>query len=93
MANDLQVRNKMTAEALKQSENSRIDFVGNPKKDGNIFFSCGSKTGYVGQALKGAIAEGTVDVTKVMYAETSKDGKEWVPCLFLPNTQNVILSI
>lgn len=72
--------NRMTARQLVISENAKLDFVQNPHT-GKIFFSCGSKRGYVSPAAVEKMATGTLD--DFQYAEVSLDGKPAVPCLMV----------
>lgn len=79
-------RNFMSAEALKERENnSTIDFIPNPKKEGSLFFTCGSiSSGYISPAVKEAYKAGNLKLSDMKYAECSKDGGEtWVPTLMI----------
>ena len=78
----LEVRNQMAARKLVENEKSTIDFVPNPKKNGSLFFTCGSKTGYIAPSLLEKIDE--ADLNEITYVETRKPGSEkWIPCLLL----------
>ena len=71
----------MSAKQLVISENSPLQFITNPK-NGNVFFTCGSKTGYIAPSLLEKIDE--ADLNEITYVETRKEGStEWVPCLLL----------
>ena len=78
----LEVRNQMAARKLVENEKSTLDFVPNPQKHGSLFFTCGSKTGYIAPSLLEKIDE--ADLNEITYVETRKEGStEWVPCLLL----------
>lgn len=78
----LETRNLMTAAKLVEAEQSTIDFVPNPKKNGSLFFTCGSKTGYIAPSLLNEID--TAPIEDMVYVETRKeDSANWVPCLML----------
>lgn len=80
---NMQVRNVMTAKALVEKEQSTIDFVNNPKTN-RIFFTCGSKTGYVSPAVVAKIE--SVELEDLKYAECASVGTDnWIPCLFFNN--------
>ena len=78
----LETRNQMSARELIINEHSTIDFVPNPKKNGSLFFTCGSKTGYIAPSLLENIEK--ANLNDITYEETRKPGStEWVPCLLL----------
>ena len=78
----LETRNQMSARELVETEKSTIDFVPNPQRNGKLFFTCGSKTGYIAPSLLEAID--TAELNDISYVETRKPGsQEWVPCLLL----------
>jgi len=78
--NQIKTRNKMSARDLVISENASLEFVKNPNT-GKIFFVCGSKKGYVSRAAVEKMGTGSLD--DFIYAEVSKDGKTYVPCLMI----------
>ena len=72
----------MSAHDLVINEHSTLDFVPNPQKDGALFFTCGSKTGYIAPSLLEKI--NTAELNEITYVETRKEGSDkWVPCLLL----------
>ena len=76
--------NRMSAKQLVISENSPLQFITNPK-NGNVFFTCGSKTGYVSPAVKQIMDSCSLE--ELQYAECSIDaGATWVPCLMVQGT-------
>ena len=78
--------NRMSAKQLVISENSPLQFITNPK-NGNVFFTCGSKTGYVSPAVKQIMDSCSLE--ELQYAECSIDGQPAVPCLMVVgNSQN-----
>lgn len=79
MAN-ISSKNRMSAKQLVISENSPLKFITNPK-NGNVFFMCGKKSGYISPAAKKIIDTCTLD--DLQYAECSIDGKAAVPCLMV----------
>lgn len=87
----MEARNRMSAAALKASENANIEFINNPKT-GKMFFSCGSKTGYISPRVKEAHQNGTLTTEQMDYCECSIDGTEYVPCLMIhaDNSKNVV---
>ena len=87
----MRFRNKMSARELVCSENSTLKFVENPNT-GKVFFTCGSKKGYVSPAALEHMEQGELD--NFCYAEVSMDGKTYVPCLMLVNkpTEKIIRS-
>ena len=72
--------NRMSAKQLVISENSPLHFITNPK-NGNLFFTCGSKTGYVSPAVKQIMDSCSLE--ELQYAECSIDGQPAVPCLMV----------
>ena len=72
----------MSARELVSSENATLKFVKNPNT-GKVFFTCGSKKGYVSPAALEHMEQGELD--DFCYAEVSRDGKTYVPCLMLVN--------
>ena len=74
-------KNQSSAKALVIKENAPIKFIKNPKKPGSIFFVCGSKRGYVSPAVCEKID--TISLDEMQYAEVSKDGGEYIPCLMV----------
>ena len=79
MAN-ISSKNRMSAKQLVISENAPLQFITNPK-NGNVFFMCGKKAGYISPAAKKIID--TCSIDDLQYAECSIDGKEAVPCLMV----------
>ena len=72
--------NRMSAKQLVISENAPLQFITNPK-NGNVFFTCGSKTGYVSPAVKQIMDSCSLE--ELQYAECSIDGQPAVPCLMV----------
>lgn len=90
-ANKMNVRNQMSAIALKASENDNIRFIKNPKT-GKLFFTCGTKTGYISPAVQQQANEITLE--KLNYAECSIEGTDnWIPVLMMRNDNNVVRSL
>lgn len=89
--NAIQYRNRMSARELVISENATLKFVENPNT-GKVFFTCGSKKGYVSPAALEHIEQGELD--DFCYAEVTMDGKTYIPCLMLVNkpTEKVVRS-
>ncbi len=89
--NQIKTRNKMSARDLVISENASLKFVENPNT-GKIFFTCGSKKGYVSPAALEHMEQGKLD--DFCYAEVTMDGKTYIPCLMLVNkpTEKVVRS-
>ncbi len=88
----LEVRNRMSASALKQSENGNIEFIQNPKT-GKLFFACGTKTGYISPKVREAQEAGNLRLEDMQYAECKKPGtNDWVSCLMMRGTANVVAS-
>lgn len=88
MATNSNFRNKMSARALTQQEGASLDFVKNPKNN-KIFFSCGNTVGYISKK---------VDINKVElddldYAEVKSEKGDWIPCLFMKASNNVVRSL
>ena len=85
------IRNKMSARELVISEKASLQFVENPNT-GKIFFTCGSKKGYVSPAALEHMEKGKLD--DFCYAEVSMDGKTYIPSLMLANklTEKVVRS-
>ena len=81
----------MSARELVISENATLNFVENPNT-GKIFFTCGSKKGYVSPAALEHMEKGKLD--DFYYAEVSIGGSDYVPCLMLVNkpTEKVVRS-
>lgn len=89
--NAIQSRNRMSARELVISENATLKFVENPNT-GKVFFTCGSKKGYVSPAALEHMEQGELD--DFCYAEVTMDGKTYIPCLMLVNkpTEKVVRS-
>lgn len=50
----LEVRNRMSAYAMMDSQQANLEFIPNPQKDNKLFFGCGNITGYISpNVLKG----------------------------------------
>lgn len=81
--------NRMSGTQLKATYGN-IEFVKNPNT-GNIFFTCGSITGYVSPKVKENI--NTVTLDELQYAEVSIDGNEPVPTLMMKSTANVVRTL
>jgi len=81
-SNQIKIRNKISAKELIKTENAPLQFVENPNT-GKIFFTCGSKKGYISPAALENMEKGELD--DFCFAEVSKDGKTYVPCLMLVN--------
>ena len=79
-SNNIQSANRMSAKQLVISQNAPLQFVTNPHT-GNVFFTCGSKTGYVSPAVKQIMD--TCSLDDLQYAECSINGGEAVPCLMV----------
>lgn len=85
-------KNRMSAAALKQQENAKIDFIKNDHT-GKTFFVCGSKKGYISPAVYEAYQKRTLELEDMQYAECSTDnGQTFVPCLMVIGTSNVVAS-
>lgn len=85
MAQNIQSANRMSARQLVISENAELQFVENPNT-GKIFFTCGTKKGYVSPAAQAKMSTGTID--DFQYAEVSIDGGAAVPCLMVVGNAN-----
>lgn len=78
------MKNELTAMQLAQTMGCEIELIANPQNNGNIFFTCGTVTGGVGNSLKDLVAKNeSIPWADVRFAEISKDGGNAVPCLFL----------
>lgn len=94
------VRNRMSIAALKKACSSEVKFINNPKT-GKLFFACAEVTGYVSpkaaelvKEAQGNSAKATELSSKLQYAECCKEETdEWVPCLMVRSTDNVVMSI
>lgn len=85
------VRNRMSVNALKESENDSLRFINNPKT-GKVFFMCGTKQGYISPAVQEEID--TIQASDLQYAECCIEGKnEWVPCIMKQSTDNVVRTL
>jgi hypothetical protein len=78
----LQTKDVKSAAALIEEEKSGIDFYP-AAKEGKLYFTCGSKKGYVSPAVTAAAKAGTLQASDMLYSECSQDGNIWVPCLSL----------
>lgn len=90
MNNNISSSNRMTAAALCAKENSAIEFIKNPHT-GNIFFACGSVTGYVSPKVRENLD--SVTINDLQFAEVSIDNNEPVPCLMMKGTDNVVKTL
>lgn len=91
MAN-LVIDNRMPASQMMRAEGANLDVVKNPKT-GKIFFSCGSKHGYISKKLAGQLD--SVALSDITYGEihaTINGADTVVPTLFLAGTANVVKS-
>ena len=89
--NKMNVRNQMSASALKASEKDNIRFIKNPKT-GKLFFTCGTKTGYISPAVQAKATE--VTLNDLNYAECCIEGQNnWIPVLMMRNNSNVVAEI
>lgn len=85
------VRNRMSINALKESENDSLKFIKNPKTN-NVFFMCGSKQGYISPAVQKELK--TIEASEMQYAECCIEGEnKWVPCLMKQSTDNVVRTL
>lgn len=84
------VRNRMPAGTLVKEQNCKIDFIANPKKKGNIFFSCGKIVGGVSDKVKAGIEDNSITIDDIEYAEVSRDGGPYVSVLMKKATDNVV---
>ena len=76
-------KNKMSAKELIKEQEAEIkyyDFKDNEGKQ-HTFFTCGEITGYISPNAKKELEKDDCDLDNLEYAEVSKDGKEFVPCL------------
>ena len=86
----METRNRMSASALKKSENvNKIEFIKNPNT-GKLFFACGSKQGYISPRVKEAYEKNELTLDKMDYCECSIDGETYVPCLMMHANSNVV---
>ena len=86
-ANKMNVRNRMSVNALKDREADKLRFIENPKT-GKLFFTCGSKTGYISPAVQKEIM--SVKAEDLEYAECCIAGQStWVPVIMKRGTNNV----
>ena len=86
------IDNRMTAAQLMRSEGANLDIVKNPKT-GKIFFTCGSKRGYISHKVVNQL--GTLDASDIQYGEIHaviNNEAVVVPTLFLAVTNNVVKS-
>ena len=89
--NKMNVRNQMSATALKASEKDNIRFIKNPKT-GKLFFTCGTKIGYISPAVQAKATE--VTLNDLNYAECCIEGQDnWIPVLMMRNNSNVVAEI
>lgn len=85
------VRNRMSVEALKNSEKDSLQFIKNPNT-GKLFFMCGSKAGYISPAVRQEID--TIQASELQYAECCIEGSnEWVPCIMKQSKDNVVRTL
>lgn len=79
----LEVRNRMSAAKLVENQKATIDFIPNSKKNGKLFFACGSiEAGYITPSLLAHVKDENLSINDLSYAEIRKPGSEnWVPCL------------
>ena len=85
--------NRKTAAQLMREEGAGLDIV--QSASGKLFFSCGTKQGYISQKLLDAINNNTAKVQDIRYAEvhTEINGEaKVVPTLYLASTKHVIKS-
>ena len=76
-----------------REEGANLDIV--IGKSGKLFFSCGSKRGYISQKLLDALNHNTVTIQDMRYADvhTVIEGKACVvPTLYLASSQRVVQS-
>ena len=81
----------MSATALKQQQGGeKIRFIKNPKKQNQIFFTCGSITG----AVSKKVDVETVELEDLDYAEIFiNEIGQYVPCLFMHSTTNEVRAL
>ena len=85
------VRNRMSVNALKKSENDSLRFIKNPKT-GKVFFMCGTKQGYISPAVQKRLD--TIEASELQYAECCIEGEnDWVPCLMKQSADNVVRTL
>ena len=83
-------KNRMAAAALKQQMGDKIRFIKNPKKNNQIFFTCGTITG----AVSKKVDVNTVSLEELDYAEVFIDAVgQYIPCLFMHNTTNEVRAL
>ena len=83
--------NRKTATQLMREEGARLDIV--EGKSGKLFFSCGTKHGYISQKLLNALQHNTAELEDMRYAEvhTEIKGKAViVPTLYLASAERVV---
>lgn len=87
---ELLSRNSKSAEALVQSQKSDLDFFVS-KSTGKLYFACGEiERGYCSPAVEELYNSGELNsLSQLKYAETSKDGQTWVPCLMVVGNSRV----
>lgn len=83
----LEVRNRMTARALQASQKSPLDFIPNPRKEGNLFFGCGSVVGYISpkvlseyKTLKKSMREADDDEEREQLMDKFVDKLQYAEC-------------
>jgi len=88
---ELQVTDRMSAKQLVISENAEIQFINNPKT-GKVFFTCGTKRGYVSPAAQKKMTDPQCTLDDFQYAMVAKPGEQAIPCLMVVGNseQNVI---
>ena len=88
---ELQVTDRMSAKQLVISENAEIQFINNPKTN-KVFFTCGSKRGYVSPAAQKKMTDPNCTLDDFQYAMVAKPGEQAIPCLMVVGNseQNVI---
>lgn len=87
---ELLTRNSKSAEALVQSQQADLEFFIS-KSTGKLYFACGSiDRGYCSPAVEELYNSGELEsLNQLKYAETSKDGQTWVPCLMIIGNSRV----
>lgn len=93
-ATDIVITNKRSIATFKAQQGSdTLDIVANPKKNGSLFFVCGSATGIVSQAVQKNFNSLSADEMQV--ADMSILGKPAVPVLMLvgDGKKNVVRSL
>lgn len=83
-------RNMKSAEALVAKEEADLDFFVS-KSTGKLYFACGNvERGYCSPAVTELVNSGELEsLSQLKYAETSKDGETWVPCLMVVGDSRV----